>query len=186
MQDNSSSDEPLKPKTITQNHHAVLHSIAMLAGMELDVFTPLKDGPMNARALANALDVQKEKLEHLLYSLVVAGLLTVENDNFSNTQEAATFLVRGRSEYIGDLHGFYKRTWASALHTAETIRTGKPQAKLDFRNVSDDELLVFFQKQIHSSLNGGKEIAEKEDTFLSLGAYLRILVWLLPYPLPIT
>ena len=163
MQNNSSPKEQLKPTTITKNFSTVLHSIAMLAGMELDVFTPLKDGPLKAEQLARALGVQEDKLTPLLYSLVVAGLLTVENDKFCNTEEAATFLVRGCPEYIGDLHGFYKRTWTSALNTAETIRTGKPQAKLDFRNASDEELLSLFRKQIHSSLSGGKEIAEKID-----------------------
>lgn len=163
MQNNPLPETTLKPRTITQNYCTVLHSIAMLAGMQLDVFTPLKDGPMSAENLATVLDVQEEKLTPLLYSLVVAGLLEVENDKFANTQEAATFLVRGRPEYIGDLHGFYKRTWTSALNTAETIRTGKPQAKLDFRNASDEELLSLFRKQIHSSLSGGKEIAEKVD-----------------------
>jgi len=41
----------------------------MLAGMQLDVFTPLKDGPMSGARLADALDVPQEKLRPLLYPL---------------------------------------------------------------------------------------------------------------------
>jgi len=163
MQNSSSPEKTLKPTTITNNYHAVLHSIAMLAGMQLDVFTPLKNGPLNAKKLASALGVEEEKLTPLLYSLVVAGLLTVDDAEFSNTQEADVFLVRGRPEYLGELSGFYNRTWTTALKTAETIRTGKPQAKLDFRGLSDEELLPYFQKQVHSSIRGGKEIAEYID-----------------------
>ncbi len=50
----------------------------MLAGMQLDVFTPLKDGPLTAEQLAAALNVKAEKLSPLLYALVAAELLTVE------------------------------------------------------------------------------------------------------------
>jgi phytoene synthase len=38
----------------------------MLAGMQLDVFSRLKNGPMTARALAAVLDVRPEKLRPLL------------------------------------------------------------------------------------------------------------------------
>ncbi len=37
------------PKTIESLADAVYPSFAMLAGMELDLFTPLKDGPLKLR-----------------------------------------------------------------------------------------------------------------------------------------
>jgi predicted O-methyltransferase YrrM len=153
----------LKPTTIMRNVYSVFPSFAMLAGMQLDVFTPLKDGPMGAKTLANSLCVQEDKLTPLLRLLVVAGLLEVENKKFSNSSEAAKFLVRGCPNYIGELSGFYNRLWHNSLLTAESIRTGKPQAKLDFHTLPEEELLEFFQRQIHSSHTGGKEIAEKLD-----------------------
>lgn len=48
-----------------------------------------------------------------------------------------------------------------ALKSAESIRTGSPQAKFDFHTLPDDELMSYFRKQIHSSLGGGKEIAAR-------------------------
>jgi len=98
-----SHGENLKPATIMRNVYSVFPSFAMLAGMQLDVFTHLKDGPMEAKTLASSLGVQEEKLSPLLYSLVVAGLLEVENKKFSNTAEAAQFLVRGCPDYMGEL-----------------------------------------------------------------------------------
>ena len=153
----------LKPTTINCNVFNVFPSFAMLAGMQLDVFTPLKDGPMDAKKLAGTLDVREDKLSPLLYLLVVAGLLQVENGVFANTEESAKFLVRGRPEYMGESSGFYKLLWELALKTGESIRTGKPQAKLDFHNLPDDQLLDYFSKQVHHSLSGGNEIAEKID-----------------------
>jgi hypothetical protein len=52
----------IKPTTIFRHAYAIYSPMAMLAGMQLDVFTPLQDGPMTASALADALDVRPEKL----------------------------------------------------------------------------------------------------------------------------
>lgn len=155
--------ETSKPATINRNVYNVFPSLAMLAGMELDVFTPLSDRPMDAKTLADTLGVRADKLAPLLYLLVVADLLKVENEVFSNTAEGDRFLVRGRPGYMGGSGGFYKLLWELGLKTAESIKTGEPQGKLDFHNLAEDELLGYFQKQVHHSLSGGREIAEKID-----------------------
>src|SRR6266849_6049370 len=94
----------IKPTTIFRHAYAVYPPMAMLAGMQLDVFTPLKDGPLTATELADALHIRPEKLQPLLYALVHAELLRVEGDRFANTPEADVYLVRGRSTYMGNAH----------------------------------------------------------------------------------
>ena len=96
--------QPPTPETIERLRAAVFRSFAMRAGMELDLFTPLTEGPMNVVELAQALNVGSTKLEPLLYSLVDAGLLTVEGERFSNTPESDHFLVRGKPTYMGERH----------------------------------------------------------------------------------
>ena len=122
-----SRDEGIGPDTIMHNVYAVYRSMAMVAGMELDLFTPLQDGPKDAATLAGLLQVQPGKLSPLLYALVTAGLLTVEDGRFANTAEADCYLVQGRPGYLGGLHGFYKKLWQATLNTAASIRTGQPQ-----------------------------------------------------------
>lgn len=156
-------DDVIKPSTIMRYVYGVYPSFAMLAAMKLDVFTHLQEGPMEAKTLAESLDVLEEKLTPLLYSLAAAGLLKMVNKSFSNTRETNKFLVRGRPGYIGGLSGFYQKLWHATLNTAESIKTGKPQAKLDWRTLPEEELLTFFRSQFHSSLRGGKEIADRVD-----------------------
>ena len=91
----------LQPTTIQHLASAVYPSFAMLAGMQLDVFTPLADGPLTATQLADAIGVNAEKLSRLLYALVTAHLLTVEGDRFANTPEARQFLVKGQTDVSG-------------------------------------------------------------------------------------
>ena len=132
-------DSSLRPVTIEKLGMAVFPSLAMLAGMELDVFTPLGNGPLRAGEIADALDVSREKIGPLLYALVAAGLLRQEGDRFANSQEADHFLVRGRPSYLGGRDSFYRARWGEALQTAASIRTGLPQAKIDFTAMSPNE-----------------------------------------------
>ena len=68
--------------TIERLSQAVYPSYAMLAGMQLDLFTPLKDGPLGCAGIARAIGVNADKLQPLLYALVATGLLLEENERF--------------------------------------------------------------------------------------------------------
>lgn len=135
----------LQPDIINAHLAAVYPALAMLAGMQLDVFSPLAAGPRTAPALAEALGVQPQKLGPLLYALVTAGLLTVDGDCFANTPESMEFLVRGRPRYLGGTAEAYADLWSATLHTAASIRSGLPQAKHDFARMSADELRAFIR-----------------------------------------
>src|SRR5215510_4217752 len=139
------TSSPLRPETIEKLNSAVYPSFAMVAGMQLDVFTPLKDGPMRVGLLAEALGVNPHKLRPLLYALVTAELLTVQDERFSNTPEAAHFLVRGQPAYLGDTYEGRLMRWRATLHTAETIRTGVPQAKVDYAAMPPDQLAAHYR-----------------------------------------
>lgn len=119
-------------------------TVAMLAGMQLDLFTPLKDGPLNPEQLASELGVNADKLAPLLYALVISGLLAEEDGTFSNTPESDEFLVKGKTGYMGDVHKIWYRNLLASLQTAETIRTGIPQAKYDWANMTEGELKVLY------------------------------------------
>ncbi len=149
--------------TIDRHADAVYRPFAMLAGMQLDVFTPLKDGRMSAEALASALGVRAGKLAPLLYALVVAELLTVEDGVFANTPEAGHFLVRGRPSYMDGAHERYSELWRATLETAASIRTGEPRARRDFAAMPEHELLAFFRGSHPNTLAAGREVAALLD-----------------------
>ena len=150
---------PLEPKTI-QKLVDVYPSFALLAGMQLDLFTPLKAGPMRSEQIANAIGVGAAKLKPLLYALVAAELLTVEGDRFANTDEANHFLVRGSPLYMGGVHPLYADLWDAALQTAESIRTGQPQAKHDYTQMSRETLETFYQGLHPGALTTGRTLVK--------------------------
>jgi SAM-dependent methyltransferase len=150
---------PPEPKTI-QKLVDVFPSFALLAGMQLDLFTPLKAGPMRPEQIANTIGVDVAKLKPLLYTLVAAELLTVEGDRFANTDEANHFLVRGSPAYMGGVHPLYADLWEAALQTAESIRTGQPQAKHDYTQMPREALETFYEGLHPGALTTGRTLVE--------------------------
>jgi predicted O-methyltransferase YrrM len=154
---------PLQPETIQKLGNAPYAAFAMIAGMQLELFTPLSEGPMRAEQLAAALGVGAAKLTPLLYALAAADLLTVEAGRFANTLEAETFLVRGKPTYLGGRHAFYTARYQEVLQTAATIRTGRPQARVDFAVMSSEALETFLRGLHPATLAAGRDLVTRCD-----------------------
>jgi predicted O-methyltransferase YrrM len=152
-----------RPETIQKLGTAPYAAFAMIAGMQLELFTPLGAGPMRAEQLAEALGVGAAKLTPLLYALVAAGLLTVHAGCFANTPEADTFLVRGKPTYLGNQHAYYTARYQEILHTAASIRTGRPQAKVDFAAMSSEALETFLRGLHPGTLAAGRDLVTRYD-----------------------
>ncbi|MBI2180984.1 MAG: methyltransferase domain-containing protein [Deltaproteobacteria bacterium] len=157
------TDSDSQPTTIEELEWAVWPSFALLAGIRLDLFTPLKDGPMSVEQLADKLGVEADKLKPLLCALAASGLLKAENGLFSNSSEANRFLVRGLATYRGGKHEVLLNNWQAGLRTAESIRTGAPQAKLDFAGASAAELETFYRSNHAQALRRGRELVATYD-----------------------
>ena len=104
-----------RPDTVNKLRFAADAAFAILTDMQLDVFTPLKDGPMTTEQIADAIGVAPARLRLLLYALVVADLLTEQDGRFSNTPEADQFLVKGAPSYMGNRHAAIAHRWTAAL-----------------------------------------------------------------------
>ena len=152
-----------RPETINQLRYGTESSLAMVAGVQLGVFTLLKDGPMTLEQMAGSMDVRPVKLRPLLYALVVAGLLGVGGEVFCNTPEAEHFLVQGSPAYMGGMISDLPRRWTAIFNTAESIRTGLPQTKLDFSEASEEELERFLRAVQPETMAGAYELVDRYD-----------------------
>ena len=151
-----------RPETIERLVHSAHGAFAMLAGLKLDLFTPLMSGPMTVEQVSDALGIGVTKLRPLLYSLVLAGLLTVENARFSNTEETNHFLAAESPAYMGARQGTWSIFWDAALKTAESVRSGVPQAMHDWSDSPEES--ERWLRGIHgNSLAAGRDLAARHD-----------------------
>lgn len=134
------SIEPIQPDRISQLLDAVYPSFALLAGMELDLFTNLDGQARSLDEIADGLGVNPEMLRPLLFALTVSELLVEENDNFRNSAEAQEFLVQGKSTFLGSMQGLISNNWKRVLDTASTIRNGGPLTKYNY-HTSNEEMI---------------------------------------------
>lgn len=118
----------------------------MLAGVQLEVFTSLQDGPRTGEQIADAIGVDPARLRLLLYALVAAGLLTEQAGRFANSPEAQHFLVKDTPSYIGYMYPNLAALWHNRLKTAASLRTGIPQAHVDFSKSPPEEVEAFLRR----------------------------------------
>jgi hypothetical protein len=153
-----------RPETIDKLRYGIDAGFAMLAGMQLDVFTPLKDGAKTAEEIAKAISVGPARLRLLLYGLVAAGLLTEQDGRFSNTPEAHQYLVKGNPSYKGNMHELLSHRWTNLYpHTAESIRRSVPQAKVDFSNAPQQDLEAFLRRINRNTIAAARALIRQYD-----------------------
>jgi 2-hydroxy-4-(methylsulfanyl)butanoate S-methyltransferase len=155
--------ETIQPVTIRSLAEGVYAPMAMKAAMQLDLFTPLKDGPMSGAELAGVLGLNADRFTLLLYALVSAGLLTVEDGCFANTPEANRFLVRGVPGYLGNQHHLYDDLWGGMLHTGNSLQSGVPGAKHDFSIMTEAALGNFYRGTHPGALSAGRTLVALVD-----------------------
>lgn len=143
-------------------------AFALLAGMELDVFTPLAQGPMRADQIADALSgdgpVDVGRLHRLCRALAGYGLLQTESGGrFALTEETAKTLVKGRPGYRGNAASAYAEGWRACLETVHSIRNHAPAAPLDFIGGNPERTLAVLRGLAPQAVAGGKALLKFLD-----------------------
>ena len=154
---------PPLPKIIEGLTQGVYRAMGTLAGIELDVFSPLDEGAMTGEQIAESIGVESQALNPLLYVLVEAGLLNVDGVQFTNTPEANTFLVRSSASYLMGLDEMWRILWDGMRQTAESIRTGVAQAKHDYSAASEEESETILRSLHPVTVLSGRELVERYD-----------------------
>ena len=119
------SHEELDPEQINELARNFWYSAILRAGIKLNVFSLLEKSHSSAEEVAHRIGASRRYVEAFLESCVVLGLLDSEEGNYCNTPMTSRFLVKGKSEYVGDHALHHTNTWASWGRLDELIIEGK-------------------------------------------------------------
>jgi hypothetical protein len=134
----------------------------------LDVFSPLNNGPRKAEQVAQACHCEVVGIRHLLNYLASLNVLEKHDCEYSVTPEAATFLVRGKKAYTGDLIMNFvgPNPWESIQ---ESIRSGRPRnVDLEIHFAQDAWIESYRVSRIPSSLEMWSKAGIEPEKFTNL------------------
>jgi predicted nicotinamide N-methyase len=86
-------------------------SAALMAAVEIGVFTAISKGAGTYEEVAKAVDIQTTNAERLMVMLCAAGLLEKFNGLHRNAPDVERFLVEGEPGYMGPWITFTKPQW---------------------------------------------------------------------------
>jgi hypothetical protein len=102
---------------------AYWESAALMAAVELDVFTFIARGHDTIAALARAAGMTDRNAERLLTVLTALSLLERNGDRFANAPDVQRFLVKDSERYAGPWILFTKPRWADFGALAERLKS---------------------------------------------------------------
>ncbi len=98
-------------------------SAALMAAVEVGVFTAISNGAGTYEEVAKALDIHPTNAERLMVMLCAAGLLEKPKGRHTNAPDVERFLVEGKPGYMGPWITFTKPQWNEWGRLSEHIRS---------------------------------------------------------------
>ncbi len=119
------------PLRIMEDLWASWRTQALVAGIELGVFTHIAEGSRTPKDIARAAQASERGIERLLNALVGIAYLTKKGDRYELEPIAREFLVRGKDAYRGDAAQTVRLVWESWAQLTDVVRTGRPMESVD-------------------------------------------------------
>ena len=101
---------------------AYWESAALMAAVELEVFTAVAHGQDTIPAVAQAVGISERNAERLLTALTAMTLLSREGERFANASDVQRFLVKDGERYAGPWILFTKPRWTAFGELGERLR----------------------------------------------------------------
>lgn len=97
-------------------------SAALMAAVELGVFTAISNGAGTFDEVAAELDIEPVNAERLIVLLSAAGLTEMTDGRLANAEDTERFLVEGKPGYMGPWITFTKPQWNEWGRLADHLR----------------------------------------------------------------
>jgi hypothetical protein len=127
---------PIPPDRLFDMGSAYRRAKVLLSAVELDIFSTLAKGPLDADALTRSIGLDHRGAHDFLDALVALDLLLRGDDGrYGNAPDCAIYLDRESPDFIGGIFAQYNsreyKMWSSLT---DSLRTGKPQNGGDSAN----------------------------------------------------
>lgn len=138
------------PRPTTQRLQRMVRSYreagALMAAVELDLFTHIAGGADTEASLTKAMGLQPLHGERIIIAMLGLGLLDRDGDKLSLSPDVDRFLVKGKPTYAGEWMLFTKPDWNDWGQLANLLRE---QAPAELQNKTIDGITVDEARRYH-------------------------------------
>lgn len=149
-------------------------SAVVLGAAQLDLFSPLGNGPATAAAVAEQTGLPVRGVERVLNACAALGFVTKEGDRYRNSPLADAFLVTGRPGYMGNMIKQTMDRYMAWGKLPEAVRADAPVLPLTGAELfhAPPEVL---DNYVHGLFDMGKGLAQRIGALVDLSACRTLL-----------
>src|SRR3979490_672931 len=141
---------PPSPAVLMEDLTGAGRSRALAAAVELDVFSHIAEGKRTAKEVAGAAGASPRGMAYLLDALPGVGDLHKTGSRYGLRPVSATFLVRGKTAYMGAMAQAMSLTWDAWKDLTEVVRSGRSAEAVNIA----EKVKEFFPKLVASIFPG--------------------------------
>jgi ubiquinone/menaquinone biosynthesis C-methylase UbiE len=160
--------EPLSPRPLFRLLADFANSRILDAAIACDFFTAIDRGFHTYEEIARESGTDPRATRIVLDSLIALALVEKRQGRYFLRPVSETFLVRGKSGYVGEFRHVALALWDGLAHLSETLKTGKPFGRLD----TSGELVVW-EKLVLGILPIAEPVAKSLCEILAIGSKIK-------------
>jgi hypothetical protein len=149
-------------------------SAVVLGAAQLDLFSPLAQGPATAAQVAAQTGLPIRGVERALNACAALGFVVKEGERYCNSPLADAFLVKGKPGYVGNMIKQTSDRYAAWGKMPEAIKADKPVLPLtgaELFNASPEVL----DNYVHGLFELGKGLAQRISGLVDLNGCRSLL-----------
>ena len=121
----------VSPIAIMEDLRGAWRSQALVAGIELDVFSHIAEGKRTVKEVAAAAGASERGMANLMDALVGMHYLRKGGGRYGLRPISSAFLVRGKKTYMGASTQPISLSWDIWGRLTESVKTGRPQEAIN-------------------------------------------------------
>ena len=142
---------------------AYQHSAALMAAVELDLFSAVAAGARDVASLAESLGISGTNADRLSTACVALGLLTRTPGGFANAPDVERFLVRSSPSYAGPWMLFTKPDWNAWGELTDRLRSGRETVLGSYERFTIEDARRYHEATYSIGLGAGRRFARMVD-----------------------
>lgn len=161
-------DKPATPERLTtvrlQNiAQSYGQSAALMAAVEVGVFTAIAKGAGTFEEIAKALDLHPTNVERLVVLLCAAGLVEKQGGRLRNAPDVERFLVEGEPGFMGPWITFTKPQWNEWGRLADHIRQKNLKVMGSIETFTVDDARRYHKATYSIGMGAGRRFVRQVD-----------------------